>query len=364
LRIESLEQEYIQIMLPMRTLVRSVFAALLLLFTSAALPDTIDTRESFLRIIERPRVALTPELKREPAADGLSKVSFSYATDAQQRVPGYLLKSTEARYSGKRPVVIVLHGTGGTKNGDEIVSLAQQLARSGFIAVAIDGRYHGERTRAGSGVAEYNEAIVRAWRTGKEHPFYYDTVWDVMRLVDFLETYDDVDRDRIGLTGFSKGGIETYLTAAADPRIAVAVPFIGVQSFKWAMDNGQWKARIATIQSAFDAAAAEAEQQNPGVEFLRSFYDRVVPGIYSDFDGQAMLPLIAPRPLLVINSDSDANTPIAGVRLAVESARSRYAAQGAAEKLVLRVQENTAHRVTPDSVDAAVRWFARWLGTN
>jgi hypothetical protein len=230
---------------------------------------------------------------------------------------------------------------------DEIVALAKRLARTGFVAAAIDARYHGERTGAGSGVAEYNEAIARAWRTGEEHPFYYDTVWDVMRLVDFLATREDIDSKRIGLTGFSKGGIETYLTAAVDPRIATAVPFIGVQSFKWAAENGQWKARIATIQDAFDVAAAEAKQQNPGVDFLRAFYDRVVPGIYGEFDGPAMLPLIAPRPLLVVNSDSDANTPIAGVRLAVESARPKYAAQGAADKLVLRVQEK--HRAPRDA---------------
>ena len=44
-----------------------------------------------------------------------------------------------------------------------------------------------------------------------------------MRLIDYLETRDDIDPRRIGLMGFSKGGIETYLAAAADPRVAVAV---------------------------------------------------------------------------------------------------------------------------------------------
>jgi len=52
--------------------------------------------------------------------------------------------------------------------------------------------------------------------------FFYDTVWDVMRLVDYLETRADVDTNRIGLTGISKGGIETCFTAAVDKRIAVA----------------------------------------------------------------------------------------------------------------------------------------------
>src|SRR5439155_14242453 len=134
--------------------------------------------------------------------------------------PGILLKPSNR--SGTLPVVIALHGTGGNKESE--LPLMRELAGKGFIAVAIDGRYHGERTRAGKGSAEYQDAILRAFREQREHPFFYDTVWDVMRLIDYLETRDDVDARRIGLFGVSKGGIETYLAAAADPRIACAVP--------------------------------------------------------------------------------------------------------------------------------------------
>ena len=89
--------------------------------------------------------------------------------------------------------------------------------------------------------------------------------------------------------------METYLAAAADPRIAVAIPCISVQSFRWALENNAWQARVGTIQFAVEAAArGEHATLNP--QFVRTFYDRVVPGIYSEFDGPAMLPLIAPRP--------------------------------------------------------------------
>ena len=124
-------------------------------------------------------------------------------------------------------------------------------------------------------------------------------------------------------------------------------PYIGVQSFKWALDNGQWRARIATIQGGFDAAAASAGKSPGSVDFVREFYARVVPGIDGKFDGPAMLAAIAPRPLLVVNGDSDANTPIAGVRLSVAAAKPLYEAANAADKLQLIVQENTPHRVNP-----------------
>jgi hypothetical protein len=139
------------------------------------------------------------------------------------------------------------------------------------------------------------------------------------------------------------------------------VSYIGVQSFRWALDNGQWRARIATIQGGFNAAASAAGKSARSVEFVREFYARVVPGIDGRFDGPAMLSAIAPRPLLVINGDSDPNTPIPGVRLAVAAAKPFYVAADAADKLQLIVQVNTPHRVNPESIDAGIAWFARWL---
>ena len=327
-----------------------------------ALPVLADVdagaRASYLAVIDRPRVPLKPELAELPAVEGLKKYHLWFSADAGERVPGYLLLPDAKAFKGPRPVVIALHGTGGNK--DDMADIVLKASKAGFIGVAIDGRFHGERTRAGRGTAEYNAAIAEAFKTGKGHPFYYDTSWDVMRLVDYLATRKDVDAARIGLTGISKGGIETYLSAAADPRIAVAVPYIGVQSFKWALENGQWRARIATIQDAFDASAALAGKQD-NVDFVREFYARVVPGIDGTFDGPEMLKLIAPRPLLVVNADSDANTPIAGVRLAVRSAQPVYAAANAADKLQLLIEEDTPHRVNPDAIDAGIAWFVRWL---
>ena len=107
-----------------------------------------------------------------------------------------------------------------------------------------------------------------------------------MRLVDYLETRDDVDKSRIGLFGVSKGGIETYLAAAVDERIAAAVPCIGLESFKWAVENNSWQSRIGTIQFAFDTAAKESGVTSPDGAFVKQFYDRVaLPGIDGEFDG-------------------------------------------------------------------------------
>ena len=130
---------------------------------------------------------------------------------------------------------------------------------------------------------------------------------------------DDIDPGRIGLYGVSKGGIETYLTAAVDPRVKVAVPCIGMQSFHWALDNDAWKSRVGTIQNAFDSAAKEAHVDLPGPDFVRQFYARVAPGLDGEFDGPAMAPLIAPRALMLVNGDSDPRTPLPGLKLCTDA---------------------------------------------
>jgi dienelactone hydrolase len=328
-----------------------------LLVLTAAHLMAADSRSDFLKLIDRPRVALAPEAKPPTTRDGLVQIDFSFATEAGQRVPGILVKAVSS--SGRRPAVIAMHGTGGGKESQ--LEFMNGLAKSGFVAVAIDGRYHGARSKAGTGSEEYVDAILRTFRTGREKPFFFDTAWDIMRLIDYLETREDVDPQRVGLFGVSKGGIETYLTAAADPRVAVAVPCIAVESFRWAVDNDSWQSRIGTVQAAFDAAAKDSGVSNPGAEFVRTFYARVAPGIDGKFDGPAMVPLIAPRPLLSINGEIDPRTPLPGVELCAEAARAAYRGAHAEEKFVLRIQPNTGHKVLPESFDLARDWFVRWL---
>jgi dienelactone hydrolase len=312
------------------------------------------TRADFLRVIDRPRVQLAPLATVLPAGGRFVQEHFTFASESGERVPGVAIK--RAGSTGRNPAVIALHGTGDRK--ESMVPLLRALAERGFLAVAIDGRYHGEREKNSS---DYPAAILRAYRSGHGHPFLYDTVWDAMRLVDYLDTRPDVDPARIGLMGISKGGIETYLTAAADPRIAAAVPVIGVQSFHWALEHDGWQARVGTIEPAVEGAAADAGVKRVDAPFVRKFYDRVVPGIYGEFDGPAMLPLIAPRPLLVINGDQDTLTPLAGVQESAAAAEQAYRLAHAQEKFELFVQPDTGHAFTPHAQQATVEWFVRWL---
>ena len=321
--------------------------------------DAAQTREAFLKMIDRPRVDPRVEVKDPDEADGVKITKFSYDSEANERVPGIAVYPSDT--TTKLPCIIVMHGTGGTKEGQ--MGLLKKLALQGCIAVAIDGRYHGERAKPQPGLEKYNQAIVtRFMGETKSYPFYWDTCYDVMRLLDILSAREDIDFSRIGLIGFSKGGIETYFIAAVDPRITVAVPCIGVQSFKWGLENNAWHNRVNTVRSAFEASAKASGVDKPDAAFAKKFFDKVVPGIDGDFDGPQMLPLIAPRPLLMINGDSDGNTPLPGVMICAEKAKAAYEKAGAADKFKQIVEPKTGHKVNDDAMVEAIEFFKKHLG--
>jgi dienelactone hydrolase len=332
----------------------AVAAALL----SAAPAFAADPRADFWRIIDRPRVDLAPVERPMPSTDpAVSQSHVTFTSEPGQPVPTWIEKPTDA--TGRLPVVIVLHGTGGTKEGNR--AMMDLLLKAGFMAVAPDGRYHGERSQQGHGTVTYYAAIAQAYRDGKSHPWLYDTVFDVTRLIDYLQTRPDVDAKRIGLMGFSKGGMETYLAAAIDPRVAAAVPCISVQDFRWELDHDQWHHRIGTVQGAFDTAAKESGADPEDPKFVQQFYDRVVPGIDGEFDCPAMLPLIAPRPLLAVSGEDDPINPLPSAQIAAAAAKAAYAAAGAADRFTFTVEPKVAHDVKPKYRQQIADWFAKQL---
>ena len=315
-----------------------------------------DTRRQFLALIDRPKVELAPQIDEKVSDGAYDRYRFTYASEASQRVPGLLIaKADVLEDNGRHPAVIVLHGT--TEKKESQLELMRMLAARDFIAISIDGRFHGER----GSQADYNHAIAQAYTDGKTHPLYFDTVWDVMRLVDYLQSRSDVDPQRIGLMGVSKGGIETWLTTAADLRIKAAVPFIGLNSFAWGLDNNAWPARVGTFKTAFAEAAKSEGVGDPDAAFARKFFDRVIPGIYTTFDCPRMVELIAPRPLLAIDGDKDPLNPVPSARVCERAANDAYAAAGKPEQFELKFQKNTGHAVSSQAKADAVAWMVKWL---
>jgi poly(3-hydroxybutyrate) depolymerase len=160
----------------------------------------------------------------------------------------------------------------------------------------------------------YQQALVRAWReareAAREHPFLLDNVWDLQRLLDYLtQARADVDPARIGVTGYSLGGMHSWLLAAADERVAAAAPMAGVQHFGWAVAHGKYQGRVDSIPAVFAAAAADMGRPTADEEVVAAVWRRLLPCMQERYDAPASLPLVAPRPLLITNGAVDPRCP-------------------------------------------------------
>jgi dienelactone hydrolase len=335
--------------------------------TTAGQPLPPDkAKAAFLKLLDRPRVPADVKEGVGLASGAIAVSEWSFASEKKadgtvERVP--VLMVVPAGAKGKLPVVIVLHGTGGSKEG--VKSWLTDFAAEGIIGIAIDARYHGARSGGAKGSAAYVAAITKAWQTpaGKpmEHPFYYDTVWDLWRLIDVLEKRPDVDPKRIGMMGISMGGIQTWLAASVDDRVAVAAPLIGVQSFQWSLENDKWQGRANTIKATHEAAAKDLGEPAVNKRVCREVWNKVIPGILDDYDCPNLLPLFAGRALFIANGDMDANCPVEGARIAIKAAEAAFTKAGTNDRLVVRVNQGVGHKVTDDDRKECIAFCVKWL---
>jgi fermentation-respiration switch protein FrsA (DUF1100 family) len=68
-------------------------------------------------------------------------------------------------------------------------------------------------------------------------------------------------------------------------------------------------------------------------ETARFAYSRIAPGLADALDGPRTMPLIAPRPLLVLNGELDPRCPLGGLERVVRATRAAYdEAEGGGEE--------------------------------
>jgi len=318
-------------------------------------------RHDLVALLQRPSVAPDPSFQSF-TTDSVLVEKGSFYSEATEKVPVLIYKPVGSD-AKKLPVVICLHGTGGSKEG--MKNLLYRFSKAGFMAVAIDGRYHGERVKIVAGKNNYEEAIINAWQnkdsTRQQHPFFFDTVYDLWKLVDYLGTRYDVDTSRIGMMGISKGGIETWMAASVDTRIKVAVPVIAVQSFNWSLQNDRWQGRAKTIWPAHVQAAKDLGDTGVTKQNVAMFWNKLLPGITGEFDCPSMIRLFAPRPLLILNTENDPNCPLPGAQIAFDAATNIYQSENAIDKLKIDIEPKEPHRYTPRHADMMIEWFKRWL---
>ncbi|MYB96081.1 hypothetical protein F4054_16710 [Candidatus Poribacteria bacterium] len=144
-----------------------------------------------------------------------------------------------------------------------------------------------------------------------------------IRSIDFLESLPDVDSERIGCTGASGGGTQTFILTAVDERIKVSAPVNMIS---------------ATMQGGCLCENA--------------------PNLRLDASNIEIGALMAPRPLLLVSATGDWTVKTPTVEY--PAIRSIYAHFDAEDK-VHQVQVDAEHNYNRESREAVYAWFAKWF---
>jgi len=142
-------------------------------------------------------------------------------------------------------------------------------------------------------------------------------VMDGLRVVDYLQSRPEVDKNAIGAMGISGGGMHAFFSAAIDRRIKAAVI------------SGYFCDWRDSILSLYHCTC------------------NFVPGLLNLGELSDLAGLIAPRPLLVEHGVRDPIFPIAKVKATVAKTRRAWKAFSAEENLHTDYFEGR-HRINGD----------------
>lgn len=234
-------------------------------------------------------------------------------------------------------------------------SIAAELARQGYVVAVIDMLYWGERRMlladdppayrerpltmteaeidAVNQRASQNESLLgRSLLTaGVTWPGVL--LWDDIRALDYLASRPEVDPARLGCVGLSVGGYRSFLLAALDERIRVAVDVGWMTSL-----GSQIKQHVV---------------HSIGLSFH-------IIGLYRYLDLPDLAALIAPRAVLVINGSQDRLFELNGVKAAFEKVARCYTKAGAPDRQKCSLYD-APHEFNLDMQAEAWQWIKRWL---
>ena len=129
------------------------------------------------------------------------------------------------RASARRVACPHGHWKQGRINHEELGSIPARcimLAKFGAVVFAYDmvGYNDSGKQFDHRATALWNEPANALWGFG----ILGLQTWNSVRVIDFLQSLPDVDPKRIGVTGASGGGTQTFILSAIDDRVSVAAP--------------------------------------------------------------------------------------------------------------------------------------------
>jgi len=192
---------------------------------------------------------------------------------------------------------------------------ALQAARRGYAALTVEQRAMGERSPEPEFKPGCYMPAVRELMYGRT--LLAGRVYDVIRAIDMLSYFPELDLSRIACMGNSGGGTTTFYAACIDERIKIAMPACSFCTYE------------------------------DSIEAVRHCICNYIPRAKMYFDMGDLAALIVPRKLIVVAGEHDKIFMIDGVKKAYNKAKEIYAECGAADNISLVIGSG-GHQFYPD----------------
>ncbi|MDX6916617.1 alpha/beta fold hydrolase [Pectobacterium carotovorum] len=291
--------------------------------------------------------------KQDRGSYTAEKIAFNLTDES--RVDALLLTPKSA---GPHPAVILLHDHGAKFDigkekmikpwgNDAQLDSAQawadkfftgrfvgdELAKRGYVVLAVDALGWGSR-----GPIKYEQQQALAsnfFNLGRSLAGLM--AYEDMRATDFLASLEQVDKQRIGVVGFSMGAYRAWQLAALSDKVAATAAVSWIGTYDGLMTPGN---NVLRGQSAFYM---------------------LHPGQPTRFDFPDVASVAAPKPMLLFNGGKDKLFPTQSVEDAYAKMHKVWQSQRADSKLQTKIWPELGHVFYQEQQEEVFRFLDQWL---